>query len=218
MLPTGAEEEPPDFVALGQHERILAAMTEVAAERGYRKATIEAIVKRARVALSTFYEHFRDREECFLAAHDESVEAARAELAARVDRERPWPEQVATGLRALLEMAAAEPARAKLCLVETPAAGSAAVARHHAMLESVAAELREGRKLDERAARLPEGLEVAIAGGLAWLLHQRLVAGRDGELGALLPAMLQVTLTPYLGEPDARRLAAEAEVAAPSPQ
>lgn len=190
---------------------MLTAVTELVAENGYRGTTIEAIAKRARVALSTFYEHFPDKESCFLAAFDESVAGAGEVFAELVDGERPWPQQIATGLQLLLEMVVAEPARAKLCLVEAQAAGAAALARYQEMLESVAPKLREGRDLNPRAARLPDGLEVAIAGGLAWLIHQRLVAERLDDLTALLPEMLQVTLTPYMGQTEAGLAAEEAQ-------
>jgi AcrR family transcriptional regulator len=215
-LPPGRHLIPRDFVAQNQRERMLLATAELVAERGYRKTTIELIAKTARVALATFYEQFASREECFLAALDESVEAAAQVLAELVDEERPWPEQIATGLEVLLEMAVTEPARAKLCLVESQAAGAAGLARYQAMLERVAPKLREGRELNPRASRLPDGLEVAIAGGLAWLVHQRLVAGRAGELPGLLPEMLQVTLTPYVGDAEAARAveAAQARAAA----
>ncbi|HYP55221.1 MAG TPA: TetR/AcrR family transcriptional regulator [Solirubrobacterales bacterium] len=211
-LPSGRDlAPPPDLVAQSQRERILTAVADLAAEKGYRGMTIEAIAKRARVALSTFYEHFEDKEACFLAAFDESVAAARQVFAELVDRGRPWPEQIATGLEVLLDMVVAEPARAKLCLVEAQAAGTTALLRYQEALESVAPRLREGRDLNPRTARLPDGLEVAIAGGLAWLIHQRLAADRVDDLKALLPEMLQVTLTPYMGEMEAGRAAEEAE-------
>jgi AcrR family transcriptional regulator len=210
-LPPGRHLVPPDFVARNQRERILLAMTELAAERGYRKTTIEAIAKTARVALGTFYEHFDDKEQCFLAAFDESVEMAREVFAELIDPERPWPEQIAASLGIFLEMTIRERSRAKLVLVEAQAAGSASLARYQALLESVAPKLREGRDLNPRAAVLPDGVEVAIAGGLAWLVHQRLVSDRVDGLEALLPEMLQVTLTPYLGESEAGRAAEEAE-------
>jgi AcrR family transcriptional regulator len=195
---------------------MLLATAELVAERGYQKTTIELIAKTARVALVTFYEQFASKEECFLAAFDESVEAAGQVFAELVDPERPWVDQVSSGLEVFLEMVVAEPARAKLCLVESQAAGSAALARYQEMLEKVAPKLREGRELNPRASRLPDGLEMAIAGGLAWLVHQRLVADRADELKALLPEMLQVTLTPYVGEAEAAQAAdaAQARVAA----
>ena len=213
-MPPGRHLVPRDFVTQNQRERMLLATTELVAERGFQKTTIELIAKTARVALSTFYEHFDNKEECFLAALDESAEAAAAVFAELVDPEQPWPDQIAAGLEVFLEMVVAEPARARLCIVESQAAGGAALARYQAMLESVAPKLREGREFNPRASRLPDGLEIAIAGGLAWLVHQRLVTDREDDLKALLPEMLQVTLTPYIGEAEAGRLADAAQARA----
>jgi AcrR family transcriptional regulator len=215
-LPPGRHLIPSDFVAQNQRERMLLATTELVAERGYQKTTIELIAKTSRVALVTFYEHFSSKEECFLAAFDESVSASREVFSELVDPEMPWQDQISVGLELFLEMVEREPARAKLCIVEAQAAGSASLARYQAMLESVAPKLREGREFNPRASRLPDGLEVAIAGGIAWLVHQRLVVDEGAGLKALLPEMLQVTLTPYIGEVDAGRAAdaAQARVAA----
>jgi len=215
-LPTGRHLIPRDFVSQNQRERMLLATAELVAERGYQKTTIELIAKTARVALVTFYEQFANKEECFLAAFDESVTAAGEVFAELVDSEQAWPDQIAAGLEVFLEMVVSEQARAKLCIVEAQAAGGEALARYQAMLESVAPKLREGRELDPRTSRLPDGLEVAIVGGLMWLVHQRLIADRVDDLRGLLPEMLQVTLTPYVGEVEAARAAeaAQARVAA----
>jgi AcrR family transcriptional regulator len=215
-LPPGRHLIPRDFVSQNQRERMLLATAELVAERGYQKTTIELIAKTARVALVTFYEHFANKEECFLAAFDESVEGAGEVFAELVDAEQPWVDQVSTGLEVFLQMVVAEPARAKLCIVESQAAGRTSLARYQAMLEKVAPKLREGREHNPRASRLPEGLEVAIAGGVMWLVQQRLVADRTADLIGLLPEMLQVTLTPYVGEVEAARAAeaAQARVAA----
>jgi AcrR family transcriptional regulator len=212
-LPPGRHLIPRDFVSQNQRARILAATVEVVGERGYQRATIELIAKTAKVALSTFYEHFSSKEDCLLAAFDESVDAAAQVFAELVDEELPWPEQIAAGLEVFLEMVETQPDRARLCLVESQTAGAAALARYQGLLERVAPKLHEGRALNPRAERLPEGLEPAIAGGLAWLAHQRLVSGRTGELKELLPEMLQVTLTPYVGDVAAARAAEAAQAA-----
>jgi AcrR family transcriptional regulator len=215
-VPPGDHLVPRDLVVQSQRERMLLATAELVAERGYRRTTIELIAKTARVALTTFYEHFESKEECFLAAFDENIAAAAEVFAELVDPELDWTEQVSTGLEVFLEMVATETPRATLCLVESQAAGPAALARYQGMLERVAPKLREGRALNPRSARLPEGLEVALAGGIAWLVHQRLVAGEAAEIKALLPEMLQIALTPYVGEVEAGRAAdaAQARVAA----
>lgn len=215
-LPPGRHLVPSDYVSQNQRERILLATAELVAERGYQKTTIELIAKTSRVALVTFYEHFPSKEECFLAAFDENIAAAQEVFAELLNQEDPWQEQISAGLEIFLEMVVKEQARAKLCVVEAQAAGSAALGRYQGMLESVAPKLREGREFNPRASRLPDGLEVALAGGIAWLVHQRLVAGQADDLMALLPEMLQVTLTPYIGEVEAGRAAdaAQARVAA----
>jgi AcrR family transcriptional regulator len=215
-MPPGRHLIPSDFVSQNQRERMLLATAGLVAERGYQKTTIELIAKTSRVALVTFYEHFSSKEDCFLAAFDETVAAAREVFAELLDSEQPWQEQISSGLEIFLEMVVKEEPRAKLCIVEAQAAGAASLARYQAMLESVVPKLREGRDFNPRASRLPDGLEVAIAGGIAWLVHQRLIAGEADELKALLPEMLQVTLTPYVGEVEAGRAAdaAQARVAA----
>jgi AcrR family transcriptional regulator len=213
-MPPGRHLVPPDFVAQNQRERMLLATAELVAERGYQKTTIELIAKTARVALSTFYEQFSSKEECFLAAFDETVAAAKEVFDELLDTEQPWADQIASGLEIFLEMVVAEPARARLCIVEAQAAGGVALARYQRMLESVAPKLREGREFNPRSSRLPDGLEVAIVGGLAWLVHQRLVADRTDGIKAMLPEMLQVTLTPYIGEVEAGRAADAAQARA----
>ncbi|HKI66754.1 MAG TPA: TetR/AcrR family transcriptional regulator [Solirubrobacterales bacterium] len=213
-LPPGRHLIPRDFVSQNQRERMLLATAELVAERGYQKTTIELIAKTARVALVTFYEHFANKEECFLAAFDENVAAAGEVFAELLDPEQPWVDQISTGLEVLLEMVVREQARAKLCIVEAQAAGTESLARYQSMLERVAPKLREGRELNPRASRLPDGLEVAIAGGLMWLVHQRLVSDRVDDLKGLLPEMLQVTLTPYVGEVEAARAAEAAQARA----
>lgn len=210
-IPAGRHLVPRALVAENQRERTLLAVTELVAERGYQKTTVELIAKTARVALVTFYEHFENKEASFLAAFDESIATAAQVLAGVVDEARPWPEQISLGLDVLLELVEREPARARLCLVDAQAAGRRALARYQAMLEGLAPKLREGRSFNPRASAMPEGLEVAIAGGLAWLLHRRLLDGRAAGVRALLPEMLQVTLTPYLGEVEAGRAADSAK-------
>jgi len=213
-LPPGRHLVPRDFVAQNQRERMLLATAELVAERGYQKTTIELIAKTARVALSTFYEQFSSKEECFLAAFDETMDAAAQVFDELLDEEQDWVEQVATGLEIALEMVANEQARAKLCIVEAQAAGGEALRRYQGMLERLAPKLREGRAHNPRASRLPDGLEVAIVGGLVWLVHQRLLSNRIDEIKGLLPEMLQVTLTPYVGELEAGRAADAAQARA----
>jgi AcrR family transcriptional regulator len=58
------------MVRASQRWRLLDAMTEVVATRGYADASVADAIAIARVSRKTFYECFRDKEDCFLAAFE----------------------------------------------------------------------------------------------------------------------------------------------------
>jgi AcrR family transcriptional regulator len=177
---TRDEAPPRGLVAGSQRERILEATQQLIAEVGAPATTIEAIVKAAGVSSVTFYEHFRNKEECFVAAFDRGVE----ELRAAVPAQPAGPEQA---LAALLAAIDAEPARARLCFVEAQKGGPQLRARYDAALDAVAGELSDS-------------LGQAIAGGLAWLLRERLELGGGEGVQGLLPRMTEIVLDPYLAD------------------
>jgi AcrR family transcriptional regulator len=197
--PKRGGDPPREALPAPQRERILDAAERLIAERGCSGSSIEAIVKAAGVSSVTFYEFFADKEACFVAAFDRAVEAAAAEIQSAT-QELSWSEQIATGLRTLLAMVAAEPAPARLCLIEAQTGGPALSAHFEAALDRVAAKLREGRSLDTAPATLPATLEEATAGSLAWMLREQLE--RDGGEGveALYPQLVDIALAPYLGD------------------
>jgi AcrR family transcriptional regulator len=196
-IPPGRHTFPSDFVSAHQRERIFTATAELVAKRGYHGTSIDLIAKTARVALSTFYENFETKEDCFLAAFDEAVAEARHHLGAAVDPRPPWPDRLALGLAAFLELVAANPAKARMCLVEAPGGGPALLDRYESALDGLIPILREGRQL-AGDKKLPERTEEAIIGGLVWVIYNKLVAG-EFDLGALAPEMLQIILRPYIG-------------------
>ena len=51
-------------------------MLRAAAELGYREANVQDVIERAGVSRPTFYEHFANKEDCFLAAFDTGAGAA----------------------------------------------------------------------------------------------------------------------------------------------
>jgi AcrR family transcriptional regulator len=189
-----------DALPAPQRERILDAVERLVAERGCAAASIEAIVKAAGVSSVTFYEFFEGKEKCFVAAFDRAVEVEAAELKRAAPAELTWPEQIATGLRSLAASVAAEPARARLCLVEAQTGGPELSARFEAVLDRVAAKLREGRALDTAPPDLPATQEEATAGALAWLLRERLERDGEGGVEALYPQLVDIALGPYLGD------------------
>jgi AcrR family transcriptional regulator len=180
---TWGKERPRGTLAGDQRERLLDATVALIAEKGATGTTIEAIVKDAGVSSVTFYEHFRNKDECFVAAFERAVGELRQEVGEGVPIGAAWREQVGAGLDALLTALDAEPARARLCFVEAQRGGREMAARYDAALDAV-------------AAVLDDSLGQAIAGGLAWLLRERLELGGEGSVRDLLPQMTDVVLAP----------------------
>src|SRR5215510_16276228 len=73
QLPSGRHGLLPSFVAANQRERILSAVAQATAELGYADMSVEEITARAGVSRRTSYEHFKNKEDAFLAAYDAAV-------------------------------------------------------------------------------------------------------------------------------------------------
>jgi AcrR family transcriptional regulator len=69
---------------------------------GYREASIAQAIAVARVSRSTFYEHFSDKEDCFLAAHQALAGRMTLRLRRTVE-EAPWPEKAQAVLGSVLD-------------------------------------------------------------------------------------------------------------------
>ena len=147
-LPRGTHGLDRDVVEASQRTRLLEAVGRAVAERGYAAATIDDVVRRAGVSKKTFYEHFADKEDCFLAAY----EAASEELLARVREahagDGDWLERTRAGIVAYLRWLAADPALARVYLVEVAAAGPRALERREALRDRYAELIRERRPSD----------------------------------------------------------------------
>jgi AcrR family transcriptional regulator len=199
-----------DAAADDQRRRILEATADLVAEHGYQETTIEAIVRRAKVGYATFYKHYPDKEAAFLALLDAAIERTAGRVESAYKREQgPWPDRVGAALGTLFEDVAAHPAAARAVLVEAVAAGPEAARRHEAALKRLAPLLAPGRELNPRGDTLPESLEETLAGGIVWVLGQRLMAGEAGELRGLLPETIEFVLRPFVGEEEAAREAGE---------
>lgn len=202
----GQQSLPREFLLQHQRARIIAALAEEAAEKGFGAVTVADIVKRAGIARKTFYENFSSKEDCFLAAQEHAMAMALERVVQAAGSYESWPQQVHAGLTAFLEYAAEEAALAKTCMVEALAAGPASVKRYEDSQQTFVSLLRLGRDVSPYGAELPESLEEAIVGGVFWIVYQRLVATGSEAILELLPELAEFALTPYLGSRAAREL------------
>jgi AcrR family transcriptional regulator len=192
--------EPPDSPlsrrTLTQRQRIVRAAGRVVFERGYEALSIPAISGAAGVSNQTFYEHFSNKRDAFLAAFEElvgeTIAATATAFAAAGDR----PEAIGIGIRAMLEHIASDEVFAKIAFFELAAAGPAALDSGDAVLDGFTAFLRPGTVPSEFAGALPDVVREAIGSGIWGVLQYELSHGRLRRLPDLAPEVTRLALMP----------------------
>lgn len=199
-------------VASIQRGRMLVAMTEVAVDRGAANVTVSHVVGRSGVSRRTFYEMFKDREDCLLAAVEEAlcVAAERVLDAYRVSGS--WRDRAREALTALLELFDEEPVTGRLLVTEMLAAGPSALQRRQQVLDAVIAAVDEGRQEAKRDAELSRLTAEGVVGAVLSVVHARMLEADESELLSLRNDLMAIVVLPYLGPAAARR-----ELARPVP-
>jgi AcrR family transcriptional regulator len=207
----GRQQLSREFIARHQRARIVNALALEVSEKGYRAVTVADIVKRAGIARNTFYENFGSKEDCFLAAQKFAMSTVLSRVVEAAGEIDDWPFRVEAGLSAFLRYVAEEPALARTCMVDALAAAPTSVRYYEESLQAFISLFRLGRDVSPHGRELPETLEEALIGGVFWILYQRLLIEDPGGVEALLPELVEFTLTPYLGAESARSVALEGD-------
>jgi AcrR family transcriptional regulator len=194
-----------------QRARILAAMTDVACERGAGNVTVAHVVEYAGVSRRTFYELFTDRDQCFLAALDEAIAHASRYVLDAYDLDAKWTERIRAALTALLSFLDVERGVGWLLVVGSFGAGTDALERRRRVLSQIITVIDEGRREvgEGPAALTAEG----VVGAVFSVIHARLLERNTGRLGELVNPLMSMIVLPYLGPAAARR-----ELARPLPK
>jgi AcrR family transcriptional regulator len=200
----GGHELRREVVVHHQRERILAAVVELVAQRGYREVSVAGIVKRAGTGRLKFYELFGSKQDCFLAAYDAGLEQAAGRVGgALADAGDSLAERVDDGIGALLAFLDERPELARAVVLEAPSLGPAMGNRREATLAAFTP-LFDGAR---ESAELPDNLEESVLDGLYWLLYDAILSGKPKPLAELRPALVEFALMPFVG-PGAGRAAA----------
>jgi AcrR family transcriptional regulator len=210
-LPRGRHGLPRELVVRSQRERLLAAVVRVTASKGYKATSVADILEEAGVGRESFYELFDDKRDCLLVAHGVLVDHLEATVKAAYDEPGPWVDRVRNSVAAMLDWFAADPAAARVTVVELAAIGSVSRERFQEHFRRFTTLLDEGRDESEHGQARPQASELAIGAGLA-RVYEEVIRGRAAELPNLLPELTFEVLVPFVGEELARaqeRLAAE---------
>jgi AcrR family transcriptional regulator len=130
QLPRGRHRLTREEVFASQRGRMLEAMALAVGDKGYTGIAVADVVAGAGVSRETFYQHFADKEECFLAAYEMAVDTMRQAMAdALAGRPSDPLARFDRALRAYLDLLSSEGAVARVFLVDVYAAGPRALER-----------------------------------------------------------------------------------------
>jgi AcrR family transcriptional regulator len=187
QLPRGRHRISREEVVASQRGRMLAAIAEATAEKGFARVTVADVIARAGVSRETFYEQFADKEDCFLDALDASADGLLAILNAALELPASSPlERLDRVLTAYFDALAAEPKLAKAFLIDAYGAGARATRRRIELQQrfvDLVADIFDGQ---ERFAC--EALVAAVSS----LVTARVGDGRASELPELRGQLLEL--------------------------
>jgi AcrR family transcriptional regulator len=186
---------------------LIDAFMRTAPELGYGNTTVTEVAAAAGVSSDAFYEHFSSKHQMLSAAYDAFVDRMFEEVGQASRAGEEWPVRVKQAVAAGLGFVAETATRARFFAVEAPAAGPLMFDRYIVAAARVAFALRGGRDRYPKAADLPEMTEQILVFGTACLISSALLSEEPKRLASLESELVEILLTPYLGQDEARRIA-----------
>jgi AcrR family transcriptional regulator len=182
---------------------MLDAIASSVATKGYAATTVGDVVGGAGVSRKTFYEHFADKEECFLAAWDTGVQIIFDAIDKAQSEAQTTLERMRSGLRAYLQTLASEPDFARAFLIEVVAAGPSAETRraevHERFAELFATQHAIARRERPDLPVVSRAVCRAAVGAVNELTSDYVRNGRTAELPELEETILHLELVLFAG-------------------
>lgn len=180
-----APREDPD-AARDHRRRLLDAMADAVAHKGYADTTIADLAARARVSRRTFYEHFDSKEACLIALYEAASGQALSVLRHAIDPAHDPLTQAEQALRAYLSTLASNPQLLKTLFIAILSLGDVGLAARRRVNQHLAELILEVvNRAPEQRRPLPPALALSIVGGIHELVLEMIQLDRVPELAGL---------------------------------
>jgi AcrR family transcriptional regulator len=198
QLPRGRHGLTHGAVVEHQRQRLIRAVPAAVRAKGYLALTVEDICAGAGVSRRTFYENFRDKEDCFLSSYRQHAQELLAAVGGAASVGGDWQERVRLGLAALLRHLTERPDLAHMGVIDMKAAGLPALAERDRTIMSLASLIGDDAVtiVSHPAPRL---LWRTTAGAIAQLIYGYVLEQRTAELEELLPTIMYLVLVAVEG-------------------
>jgi AcrR family transcriptional regulator len=181
-MPVSAE---PDT---SHRRRLLDAMAEAVARKGFADTTIADLAAIARVSRRTFYEHFATKEDCLIALYEAASQQSLRVLRDAIDPSHDPLTQAEQALGTYLATLACNPPLLKtlfIAILGLGPAGLQARRRGNQQLADFIVEVVNRPHAGREHAPLPAALAMSIVGGIHELVLQKVEQNRIDELPQL---------------------------------
>lgn len=175
--------------------RICQAMAQVVAERGFAAVTVSDVVRAAHISRRTFYEQFKDKEDCFVETYRTGCEngISQIDAALRALEEPDWRTRLWVSLETYASILAAEPHFAKVLLIDVLGAGSRALEMRERILGIYVEHYRglreRARSEDPELSEVPDQFLRGLVGGIAELVQQALLESPPKQVAERLKSL-----------------------------
>jgi AcrR family transcriptional regulator len=178
-------------VTANQRERLIAAMGEIVGENGYASTTVGDVIAHAGVSRKAFYQHFANRQECFLAAYDTVVAEGRREIARAYESVEGTRERATAAIEKVFERAIGDPGALRLVIIEVSVVGQAGIERRERLMSEYEGLLRDLLGLPAGPGTVSNPILRGVVGGLNGVLYAHLQDSRMDRLFELIPDLVR---------------------------
>jgi AcrR family transcriptional regulator len=188
-----------------RRRRVLLALAELSAEKGYRAVTIAEISGCAGVEIRAFYRLYAGKREAFAALGELYFRHMMALTAGAFFSARAWPERVLAAKLAIAGCVEQNPALARACFIEGYAADGRAARRVEQLTRAFTLFLSDGHEHAKSAPR-PRVVLEAIAHANFELIYHQARASAMPQMAHVLGHSLHLCLAPFIGPAAAAEL------------
>jgi AcrR family transcriptional regulator len=172
-------------VATDQKLRLRVALATLTAESGFDSVTVRALIRRASVSTSTFYNHYESVEHCLAGIVGTTIRQCVEEIRGGHDLDGDGLGHLRVGLRHFMERLGEEPELTQAVFVEAFAAGSQVQEEMSAALAEFETVLAGTLEMAPPPAAGTTHLAAGLVAGVVGTVRKTASTGRAGELPAL---------------------------------
>jgi AcrR family transcriptional regulator len=187
-------------VSASQRARMLDAVSRSVARKGYARVTVADVVALAGVSRRTFYEHFTDKEACFLAAYSTGTDVVIGDIVAAIAGmpDADWRERLRVALEAYTATLAAEPEISRALLVDVLGAGPRAVELRQRVYDRFGDQWRfiadQALAQDAGIGPVSDLVLRALVGGIGELVQRQILTEGAETLPDLTPTLATLAI------------------------